>query len=449
MILYNSNEKEFINQGICTLNAVINWTVTSETNGVYELELEYPIDDKYFKEIKFRRIVYCKPSPTASPQPFRIYAISTPINRTIIVNASHISYDLSGYPVEPFEANSAEDAINKLKSNTVQYCPFNFTTNIVSTDKIKIDIPRSIRSVMGSDILDTYKPEYYFDKFDVYCKDFIGINRGVEIRYGKNMIDMNQEENISDVYTSVYPFWKSDKDGMITLPEKTIATPGNYDYTKILIYDVSSVFQDIPTVSQIRQETLRYIEESKLGIPKVSLTLSFVQLSELDRVDLGDTVTVIFDSAKVSTTARCIKTVYNGKKNRYDSIEIGEATKTLATEIVDSNQNIYRTISATASDVTNKSYFDQTIETMIKDITGTSGGYIRLSPPRNPNELLIMNTKDLNTATIIWKWTNTGLSVSRNGYTGTFFPVTTNGKFNINDDTCNKIKNTMIDATIY
>lgn len=456
MILYESTETEFKTQGLCNLNNIIDGNVIEEINGIYELEFEYPIDDKHFKDIKFRRIVYCKPSPNEKPQPFRIYSISKSINRRVIVNACHISYDTSGYPVEPFAANSIVEAVNTLKTNTISSFPFDFTTDLTSSGEIKMNVPKSVRSILGDEILNNYNPEYYFDHFIINCQSVRGVDRGVEIRYGKNMLDMKQEENISNVYTDVYPFWRSDTGGLITLPEKTISTPGSYNYTKTYIYDMSSVFQDKPTIEQIREATLEYININKLGIPKVSLTLSFLQLSTsteyssyslLDKVDLGDTVTVVFEEAGVKTSARCVKTKYNIKKNRYDSIEIGDVVKTLSDEIVESNKTLTNKIDQTINDTTNKTYFEKMLDNLMNDITGNSGGYIRLNPPKNPSELFIMDTNNIDTAVVIWRWDRTGLSVSRNGKSGTFFPVTNNGKLIINENTTEKIKSTMIDST--
>lgn len=453
MILFEENEMEFKTQGICNLNASLNGTVVEEINGMYELEFEYPIDDKYFKELKFRRIVYCKPSPHAKPQPFRIYNISTPIGRTVTVNAYHISYDASGYPVEPFKANSVLTAIAGLRDNVGYDCPFTFKTDITEEGSINIEKPKGLRSILGENIMTAYKPEFYFDHFLIDLKNKRGQNRDVEIRYGKNMLDMNQEENISNVYTAVYPYWYSDEDGLVVLPEKLVKTPGDYNYTKVYILDISDKFEKKPTEEQIRETATKYIEKEKLGIPKVSLTSSFLQLSNskeyqeyglLDKIDIGDTVNVIFEAANVSTTARCIKTYYNIKTDRYDSIEIGESVKNLSDSIVQGNKDVIDKIESGKEETV--SYFEKAMEELTNDITGNSGGYVRLNPPKNPSEILIMDTEDINTAVIVWRWNKEGLGVSKNGYNGPYVGIGQNGKLVIDEATAYKITAMMIEG---
>lgn len=453
MILFDENEKEFKTQGICNLNTSLNGTVVEEINGMYELEFEYLIDDKYFKEIKFRRIVYCKPSPHAKPQPFRIYNITTPIGRTVTVNAYHISYDASGYPVEPFKADSVLTAIAGLRDNVGGDCPFTFKTDITEEGSINIEKPKGLRSILGENIMTAYDPEFYFDHFLIDLKNKRGQNRGVEIRYGKNMLDMNQEENISNVYTAVYPYWYSDEDGLVVLPEKLVKTPGDYNYTKVYILDISDKFEKKPTEEQIRETAVKYINKEKLGIPKVSLTLSFLQLSNskeyqeyglLDKIDIGDTVNVIFEAANISTTARCIKTYYNIKTDRYDSIEIGESVKNLSDGIVQGNQDMTDKIESGKEETV--SYFEKAMDELTNDITGNSGGHVRLNPPKNPSEILIMDTEDINTAVVVWRWNREGFGVSTNGYSGPYVGIGQNGKLVIDEATAYKITAMMIEG---
>ena len=56
-------------------------------------------------------------------------------------------------------------------------------------------------------------------------------------------------------------------------------------------------------------------------------------------------------------------------------------------------------------------------------ITGNSGGYVVLHDSNNdgkPDELLIMNTEDIATATKVWRWNLSGLGYSNTGYDGNY-----------------------------
>lgn len=477
MRLFEYNETNFNHLGICSLNEYVSCIVTEELNGMYELEMEYHMDSKAFNDLKIRRIIYCKPNPYSSPQPFRIYAISTPLNRIVTINAAHISYDLSGYVVNPFSAEGAILAINRLKTSSTIDVPFNFLTDLTNSDSIEIDRPRSIRNIIGSDILETYNCYLYYDCFDVYFKTNRGENNGVTIRYGKNLIDIHQEENNSNVYTSVYPYWRGrveqeDENGselvevLMTLPEKIVTVPGNFNHTNTLALDLSSVFDEMPTEDEMRSATSSYIEMYDIGVPTVSISIDFIQLTNsteyeeyrlLDKIMLGDTVNVIFEDANIQTSAVCVKTIYDLSTNKYSTIELGSSFKGIGDGIIDKMDGVIDKMDGVMDDVNNsinestsvvEGYVDRAIENLTNSITGYDGGYIRLNPPANPSEILVMDAETTQQANIVWRWNKNGLGVSRNGYNGPFVGIGVDGKLVVNESTAYKMTAAMIEGGI-
>lgn len=470
MRLFEDNETNFNHLGICSLNEYVSCIVTEELNGMYELEMEYHMDSKAFNDLKIRRIIYCKPNPYSTPQPFRIYAISTPLNRIVTINAAHISYDLSGYVVNPFSAEGAVLAINRLKTSSTINVPFNFLTDLTNSNSIEIDRPRSIRNIIGSDILETYNCYLYYDCFDVYFKTKRGENNGVTIRYGKNLIDIHQEENNSNVYTSVYPYWKgrveqSNQNGselvevLMTLPEKIVTVPGNFNHTNTLALDLSSVFDEMPTEDQMRSATRDYIEINDIGVPVVSISIDFIQLTNsteyeeyrlLDQIMLGDAVNVIFEDANIQTSAICVKTIYNLSMNKYSTIELGSSFKGISDGIIDKMDNVNNTIQDTINESTSEveGYVNRAIEKLSNSITGYDGGYIRLNPPADPSEILVMDAETPEQANIVWRWNKNGLGVSRNGYNGPFLGIGVDGKLVVNESTAYKMTAAMIEGGI-
>ena len=470
MRLFEDNETNFNHLGICSLNEYVSCAVTEELNGMYELEMEYHMDSKAFNELKIRRIIYCKPNPYSTPQPFRIYAISTPLNRIVTINAAHISYDLSGYVVNPFSAEGAILAINRLKTSSTIDVPFNFLTDLTSSDSIEIDRPRSIRNIIGSDILETYNCYLYYDCFDVYFKTNRGENNGVTIRYGKNLIDIHQEENNSNVYTSVYPYWRGrveqeNQNGselvevLMTLPEKIVTVPGNFNHTNTLALDLSSVFDEMPTEDQMRSTTSSYIEMYDIGVPMVSISIDFIQLTNsteyeeyrlLDQIMLGDVVNVIFEDANIQTNAVCVKTVYDLSMNKYSTIELGSSFKGISDGIIDKMDNVKDEVNNNMHDNTSlvEGYVNRAIENLTNSITGYDGGYIRLNPPADPSEILVMDAETTQQANIVWRWNKNGLGVSRNGYNGPFVGIGVDGKLVVNESTAYKMTAAMIEGGI-
>lgn len=441
IILFDQNEEAFTSNGLGALPDAISCIVTEERNGEYEVEMEYPLTGSHFHDIQKRRILCVKPNPYDDFQPFRIYSITKPINGIVTVHAAHLSYDTSGSIVKlfPADAGSAAAAMSYLKNFSVPSTPFTFFTNVGKTGTMSVPKPSSIRSLLGGSdgsILDTFGGEYLFDKWNISLLESRGANRGVTIRYGKNMTDLEQEENDTDFYTGVYPFWYSESEdgGLVTLSTNNgiVNAPGTYDFVKIMPLDLSSenfskettdsegytTTIEKPTEAELLAAAQKYIADNKIGIPKVSLDVSFVMLAQseeykdfarLETVKLCDTVTVEFEKLGVKTTAKCIKTVYNVLTDKYDSIELGEPKSSLAETV--SNQG---TLIEEASD---KSYMERAIQNATDLImSGKLGGYVTVTK----NEIYIADNKDLDNAVKVWRWNSGGLGYSTNGKDGPF-----------------------------
>lgn len=450
IILYDHDEEAFTSNGLGALPDAASCTVTEERNGGYEVEMEYPLTGSHFSDIQKRRILYVKPNPYDDPQPFRIYSITKPINGIVTVHAAHLSYDTSGSIVKlfPADAGSASAAMSYLKNFSVPSTPFTFFTNVGKSGTMSVPKPSSIRSLLGGSdgsILDTFGGEYLFDKWNISLLESRGADRGVTIRYGKNMTDLEQEENDTDFYTGVYPFWYSEAEdgGLVTLSANNgiVNASGNYDFVKIMPLDLSSedfgkettdsegyvTTIEKPTEAELLAAAQKYISNNKIGIPKVSLDVSFVMLAQaeeykdfarLETVKLCDTVTVEFEKLGVKTTAKCIKTVYNVLTDKYSSIELGEPKSSLAETV--SNQG---TLIEEASD---KSYMERAIQNATDLImSGKLGGYVTITK----NEIYIADNKDLDKAVKVWRWNSGGLGYSSSGKDGPFeTAITSDGK---------------------
>ena len=441
IILYDTKELEFKTLGIGVLRDAIKVSVTEELNGLFELTMEYPIDGHLFNELKFTRIICCKSSPYSKPQPFRIYSISTPINRTVTINAAHISYDLSGFIVDPFSATNLDETIAGLKNKVYGDCPFEYVHTVNESGNVNVSEPKSVRSVLGEHVSKAYQPDFTFDGLTIIMEDKRGSETGVNVVYGKNLIDINQEENNTNVYTGVYPFWRDEEDNITVLEERVIKTPGTWNYTKIYPLDLSDEFKNKPTQEEMKAFTETYIEVYSLGIPEISLSISVLQLNGTNyeremltgKINLGDTITVQFPDAKVNAKARCIKTVYDPLQNRYETLELGDAARTLADSIISSSQDIDDKINSAKEST--KEYVDDAI----LNATKPKEGRVLLYPNDKPEVLIAMDSTNLSASQMVWQLNENGLSVSTNGYNGTYTNFHQNGKSVLNDDTVDSL----------
>lgn len=346
-VLFPPDATTFTTQGLGALSDVLECYVEEERNGEYEGYLKYPITGIHYEDIGLRYIIVAKPNDTDDPQPFRIYNVSKPLNGIVTVRFQHLIYDLSGYPASPFAAATLSAALTGLISNCPVSCPFTLSSSRSVTATFRADVPASIRSWMGGkqgSLLDIYGGEWHYDKYTATLPTSRGANRGVVIRYGKNLLNLQQEENCAALYTGVYPYWVDMFEGtLVTLTQKVVnntETPtysgATYDYDRILPLDLSYRWSEPPTQTQLKDAAKAYIEANLIGTPKVNLTVDFLQYTESnapEQVRLCDTVTIEFPRMHISATAKCIKTKWNVLLDRYDELKLGDARTTIADTI--------------------------------------------------------------------------------------------------------------------
>ena len=434
-ILYESNETVFNRNGIGFLKDCISCTVTEERNGSYETEMKYPITGQFYSEITVDRIIKVKANETSEPQLFRIYKNSKPLNGIVTYKAQHISYDLNSNPVTPFESSKAN--ASTVLNEIIKHCFFahNFTvmSDIDTTSSVSITTPVSARNCLGGmsgSVLDNFGGEYEFDNFVIKLHKQRGSNNGVTIEYGKNLTDINSETDISGTYTSIMPY-AQDSDGKITiLPEKVISldSQNNYGCAKSKIVDLSDKFESDEEITEekLREYAQTYLSSNAIDKIKTNIKVSFVQLWQskeyekyalLERVNLCDTVTVKYKALGVSAEVKVIKTVYDSLNECYDSIELGDAQSSFADTINSINSNIQTMQTAIHNQ---PSAMQKAINNATDIITGQKGGHIVLNPKEYPQELLIMNTDSIETATKVWRFNLGGFGYSKNGYNGPF-----------------------------
>ena len=349
IILYEYTETAFTNNGLGCLNDATSCSVKETLNGEYELEMEYPVNGIHYSDIQLRRIILAKPNSYDQAQPFRIYSISKPIGGLVTVNAEHISYDMSGLPVRGALEHYAwyvNDVFEHIRNNSVYPCPFTFSSDITEEKKsINLSKPRSVKAFLGTDdgLLSLFGGEWEFDRYNAILHKKRGQNRGVSIEYGKNLTDVTQDEACSEMYTAVYPYYYQEDDGLQRLDDDVIKILDT-TYKNVYVLDLSSEFDEMPTQDQLREKAQEYINDNKLGEPKVSLKVSFIKNPEvieaLHDVRLGDTVSVKFIKIGVDTTSRCISYEFNVLTEQYNSIELGEPTKTIVDTMTSTSSRI-------------------------------------------------------------------------------------------------------------
>lgn len=451
-ILYAASETDFTTNGIGLLTDAVSCTVTEERNGAYEATLIYPAKGHLAEYIAEDAIIKAKANDTDEPQLFRIYKSGKQIGSNTTWNAEHISYELTGNPVERFSASgvNAEQALNRLLAAAVFKHKYTGASDITTVNSTSITDVVSVRKALGGvkgSILDTWGGEYHFNNYRIELLKARGADNGVTIEYGKNLTDAKQERNIANIVTAIFPYAKYTPEGeenevYISLKEKTLVHAGaaDYAYKRCEIVDFSSEWESgtIITEDMLRTKAEAYLEKICTE-PDINITLSYAQLKKtkdykniqaMESVALCDTVTVRIDKLQIEATAKIVKAKYDSLKERYDTMEIGSVRTNLTKQLTATQQEVTENIKKNQTRAEQiKKQIEQTIADTTAAITGNSGGYVVLYPEKNPQEIYILDRPELSKAKNVWRWNLAGLGHSSTGVNGEFTTaITANGQ---------------------
>ena len=473
-ILYAASETDFTTNGIGLLTDAVSCTVTEERNGAYEATLIYPAKGHLAEYIAEDAIIKAKANDTDEPQLFRIYKSGKQIGSNTTWNAEHISYELTGNPVERFSISgvNAEQALNRLLAAAVFKHKYTAASDITTVNKTSIADVVSVRKALGGvegSILDTWGGEYHFNNYRIELLKARGADNGVTIEYGKNLTDAKQERNIANIVTAIFPYAKYTPEGeesevYVSLKEKTLVHAGaaDYAYKRCEIVDFSSEWESgtIITEDMLRAKAEAYLEKISTE-PDINITLSYAQLKKtkdykniqvMESVALCDTVTVRIDKLQIEATAKIVKAKYDSLKERYDTMEIGSVRTNLTKQLTATQQEVTESIKKNQTRAEQiKKQIEQTIVDVTAAITGNSGGYVVLYPEKNPQEIYILDQPELSKAKNVWRWNLAGLGHSSTGVNGKFTTaITADGQIVANFITAGELTGAILKAgTVY
>lgn len=473
-ILYAASETDFTTNGIGLLTDAVSCTVTEERNGAYEATLVYPAKGHLAEYIAEDAIIKAKANDTDEPQLFRIYKSGKQIGSNTTWNAEHISYELTGNPVERFSISgvNAEQALNSLLAAAVFKHKYTAISDITTVNGTSIADVVSVRKALGGvegSILDTWGGEYHFNNYRIELLKARGADNGVTIEYGKNLTDAKQERNIANIVTAIFPYAKYTPEGeesevYVSLKEKTLVHAGaaDYAYKRCEIVDFSSEWESgtIITEDMLRAKAETYLEKISTE-PDINITLSYAQLKKtkdykniqvMESVALCDTVTVRIDKLQIEATAKIVKAKYDSLKERYDTMEIGGVRTNLTKQLTATQQEVTESIKKNQTRAEQiKKQIEQTIVDVTAAITGNSGGYVVLYPEKNPQEIYILDQPELSKAKNVWRWNLAGLGHSSTGVNGKFTTaITADGQIVANFITAGELTGAILKAgTVY
>lgn len=453
--LYKRDETNFANNGIGILKDVISCTCSEVLNGKYDLEFEYPIGGAYVESLVEENVVKAPVgNQSGEDQLFRIKLISKQFKR-IKVYATHIFYDLADNFLEDVAptGKSGDAAIKWIRERTVYKNDF-----VASSDITKIATARYVRknfvdALIGTDnsFLNTWGGELYRNNKSFAMNKNKGLDRGVQIRYGKNMKEITWDIDITGVVTRIYP---QGFDGLM-LPEKYIDSPliNNYinpkikkmEFTDIQIDEENGITEEV-ALEQLREITR---EQYKLGIDKPTMTIQvdFLELSKIEeykqkyssmeKIYLGDYVEAIVPHLNLKEKLKVVSTKYDVLAQKYIEFELTNVDKKENNFINNTKQLIQKLekidtniLGAAKNNATNQ-------------IVNALGGHVY----KTRNELFIMDSENPNEAVKVWRWNINGLGYSSTGIGGPYgIAITADGQIVADYITTGKLNTNLIEG---
>lgn len=359
-ILFEYNATSFTTHGIGDLVDCTDCISQLNSEGEWELSFNYPRNGELINELTIGRLIYVKANSWQGPQIFRIYGYSKGIGGIITINCQHISYDLANIPVKNFKSAASATAntvLANMKSNAVaitglSVSKFSFSSNVSGTAHtvdgyFEVDSPSTVRSVLldgDSSIKGCFGGDLVFDNYSVQLLSTGGSDRGVMIEYGVDLMDIKQEENISEMYTGVLPYYTytdANDNPAITYGSPQYAS-GTFISNRVLPMSFNEYFPNqaehtSPTAAQLNTKAREWIAaEDGFGEPEVNLTLSYAELGQ--DVRLYDAITVRFVKMGIDVKAKVASVKYDVLKERIIEIEVGKPKKSVLFSLEDASR---------------------------------------------------------------------------------------------------------------
>ncbi|MDB6212413.1 hypothetical protein PNO24_00535 [Gemella haemolysans] len=347
-ILYNANETNFEHLGVSVLSDASKCYVTRERNGIYIFEFKYPVNGKDVDKIKEGMIVKVDAGYRSKNQRFIISKInkSKEIFKIYCQHISQVKTSLNAILPNIEVSGDGMAALSKWRDNLLDSRDeFFVNSDITTINKTvwKVDNIENARDALGGksgSILDVWGGEYEFDNLNITLHKSMGVDNPTIIAYGKNLIDLEQEQSILETYTSVFPFKKvTDENNievLLTLPELLVDSRyvNNFTHKRILKVDFSND-ENIKTEEQLRNKANSYIKSNNVGVPKTNLKINYQDLSKVDgvfsnpaleEVDLCDRLKVYYSELGImNESAKVVKVIWDVILEENHEIEVGDS----------------------------------------------------------------------------------------------------------------------------
>ena len=412
--------------------------VKEEANGLFEIEVELPKNT-----IINKRDIITAPTPRGE-QPFRVYRITKTLNGKKVF-ARHIFYDLTNaFLLDTRPTNTNVNGALQSILTTVGWTGWSYLSDITELRTAYYIRKNPVEAIIGAEnsILNTWGGNLVRNGKEIRILAS-GIDRGYEIRLGKNLLGIEDDSDDTNVITRLYPTYEKDKI-IYGIPEKYVDSPliGSYPTpiekeVRVALTDDQKGYTDEQIYQVLRDHCNNLFSVDNIDKPIVNYKVDFVELSKisnastmgqftdlLEKIDLYDEVSINIDELDINLKARVIKYSYDAIAEKYLKIELGGFKSSNQYQV----NNLVQQLKNDRDKASDE--FRELYDLAINKVTGNKGGYKieRLNADKEPYETLWMDTPDISTAQKVLRINKEGIAGSATGFNGPYgVAITTDG----------------------
>lgn len=346
---YLSNNTNYAMNGDMTLQPTA-CTLKAALNGTWVLEMQHSVDPEgKWKYIEDEGVISA-PTFMGENQLFRIDDI-TKSDTVVNVTAYPIFLDSADdcflKDTRP-EGKTGQQALNAMMSGSIYTGESDI--NMVATAYFqRRNLIDAIQGDTEPTFLGRWGGEVLYRNYTVIINSRAGSDKGMEIRYGKNMNGISYKVDMSEVVTCIVPVAYNGR----TIGDKSghVDSPLISRYAKKYIKEIK--FENIKLAEDVSEGAEEDVvicsdqaaldmalksactEQFELGLdkPKVTIEINMIDLSAteeykdfigLEAVSLGDTVHCTHNKLGITTTARVKELEWDCIKNKSSSVKLGD-----------------------------------------------------------------------------------------------------------------------------
>lgn len=297
-----------------------------EDGGEYYVDIE--CSTEYSPYIKHGNILVC-PTPTGE-QAFRIN--NPEQNKAKIkARANHVFYDSKNYLITSAmaTAKTCAEALQIINSSTEPQTAFTTASDITDINSYGCTLKSLYEAVSG--VLERWGGHLVRDNFSISIKETIGTDKGVTIRYGKNLKEIQKSEDWNNVVTKLLP---TGKDG-IQLDSVYLTSETQYQipYTKTVSFSQDLEKEEGETEehyegrlkADLEQQATAYLNENCKPKVNYSVKASIENIS-----DIGDIIEVIDEDLGIDMITSVTAIEYDCNLEKITLVEFGNLKQKLS-----------------------------------------------------------------------------------------------------------------------